>query len=81
MEDKKPVKYDPSKNYQWEPHSQFFLNGQEFSVMINSLRTVLGSPEAQKILLAEKAAKMLENALARAVEVGVAKEIEKKEAQ
>lgn len=71
-------KYDPSKKYRWEPSTVFPLSGEEFGVILNSLRAILNSPEAQRILLANKANEAIENALAKAVQVGFVKEDVKK---
>src|SRR5690349_18008766 len=70
----KPPKYDPSKKYRWEPGSNFLLTGEEFGLILNSLRAILNTPEAQRVLLAEKASHSIDKALARAIEVGIVKE-------
>ena len=72
--EKKP-KYDPNKRYQWQPSDQFVVSGQEFSLILNSLRTFLARPESQAVLRAEQAHFAVEEAIARAVELGVAKEM------
>lgn len=69
-----PPKYDPAKKYRWEPGSNFLLTGEEFGLILNSLRAILNTPEAQKILLAEKASHSIDKALSRAIEVGIVKE-------
>lgn len=74
-EKQKPV-YDPSKKYQWEPGTNFILAGEEFASILNSLRLTLNSPEAQRILMAERAHFAIEKSLSRAVEMGFAKAIE-----
>lgn len=71
------AKFNPDKNYRWEPGSQFLLSGDEFGLIINSLRGLISTPEAQRILLAQRACMAMDNSLARAVEIGVATEIEK----
>lgn len=63
--------YDPNKKYRWEPESQFLLSGDEFGVILNSLRAILNTPEAQRILLVERASKLIDNSLARAIELGI----------
>lgn len=70
----KGPKYDPSKKYRWEPGSNFLLSGEEFGIILNSLRAILNTPDAQRILLAEKASQSIDRVLARAVEVGIVKE-------
>lgn len=71
---KTPLKYDPAKKYKWEPGTNFFLSGEEFGVTLNSLRAILNTPEAQRILLAERASIAVENALSRAIEMGFVQE-------
>ena len=66
--------YDPTKKYKWDHNSTFVLKGEEFALVLNSLRMILQTPEAQKILMTERAADQMEHLLARAVESGVAKE-------
>lgn len=62
--------YDPKKMYEWGPSSKFTLTGDEFGVILNSLRKVLVSPEAQMILAVDRASDAIENVLARAVATG-----------
>lgn len=74
ISESKPAKYDPSKAYSWEPGTQFLFTGEEFGVMLNSIRAILNSPEGRIILLADQANKAIENSIARAVEVGIVRE-------
>jgi hypothetical protein len=67
--------YNPSKKYTWGPEDQFSLKGDEFGLILNSLRAVLGTPEASRIMLAHQANEIIENMVKRAVEAGVAVEI------
>lgn len=69
------AKYDPSKKYTWTPNDAFVLSGDEFGVILNSLRAILGTAEAQRILLADRANDVIENVFSRAVEMNVAKEV------
>jgi hypothetical protein len=66
--------YDPSKKYTWTPDDSFVLSGGEFGLVLNALRAVLNTPEAARILIANQANTIVEGALQRAVESGVAKE-------
>lgn len=70
-----PIKYDPSKKYTWTPNDQFVLTGEQFGLILNSLRGIISTPEAGKILLAAEANNSLEQVLAQAVEAGVVKEV------
>lgn len=68
------ISYDPNKKYTWTPDDSFIVSGAEFGILLNSLRAILSTQDAQRILLADKANNIIENALARAVEAGVVKE-------
>lgn len=68
------LSYDPNKKYTWTPDDSFIVSGAEFGILLNSLRAILSTQDAQRILLADKANNIIENALARAVESGVVKE-------
>jgi hypothetical protein len=66
--------YDPNKKYSWTPEDQFTLNGGEFGLLLNTLRSILNTQEAARILLANEANNVIEGKLAQAVEAGVVKE-------
>lgn len=65
------AKYDPNTKYGWEKDTKFELSGNEFGLILNTFRTVLQSPEAQKILIMNEANKAIEEVLSRNVESGV----------
>jgi hypothetical protein len=67
--------YDPNKKYTWSQDDLFVVSGGEFGVLLNALRAVLNTPESQRILLADRANNIVEQALARAVENGIVKEV------
>lgn len=69
-------KYDPNIKYSWSRETQFLLNGNEFGLILNIFKTVLSTPEAQKILLLNKANDEMENILQRNVESGNVKPAE-----
>ena len=73
MSEEKP-KFDPTKRYSWGPQDRFELTGDQFGLILNSVRALLSTPEAQSILLAAESAKALDAILASAVEAGVVKE-------
>jgi len=77
MQVAKESSFDPNKSYTWSPDSKFELSGAEFGVILNSLRVILSTPEAQRIIMANAAHEMIEMALSKAVDAGVA--VEKKE--
>lgn len=67
--------YDPTKRYTWGPEDQFVLNGNEFGLILNTIRAVLGTPEAARVMQANQANNIIEQMVQRAVETGVAKEL------
>jgi len=67
--------YDPNKKYTWTPNDQFTINGNEFGLILNSLRATISTPEAARILLANEANQVVEGILARAVEAEIVKEV------
>jgi len=69
------AKYDPNKKYTWGQDDAFIISGGEFGVILNALRAILGTAEAKRIILADRANDVIENAFGRAVEMGVAKEV------
>ena len=68
------ITYDPSKKYTWAPEDVFTLNGQEFGLILNAIRSILSTEEAGKILLANQTNQVIEKLLANAVEAGMVKE-------
>ena len=68
------AQYDPNKRYTWQPEDKFELSGREFGLILNTLRAILNTEEAAKILLAQQANAMIEASLARGVEEGIVKE-------
>ena len=71
--------YNPNKRYAWEPTSEFMLRGDEFGMILNCLRNILNTPEASKILLANRANDIIEKTIAKAVEEGTVREMEEGE--
>ena len=68
-------KFDPKKKYTWPTEAQFVLGGNEFGLLLNALRAIVSTKEAQTILLANQAGDALENILATAVENGIVVEL------
>lgn len=68
-------KFDPNKKYTWEYGAEFVLNGKDFGMILNALRAVINTKEAQTILLAKQAGDALEDLLEKGVEVGVVVEL------
>jgi hypothetical protein len=76
MSEQQTPSYDPNKKYTWTPDDSFILSGGEFGLVLNALRAILNTPEASRILIANEASKVVEKSLERAVENGIAKEVE-----
>lgn len=70
--EKTKVEYDPRKKYNWTPETEFVLKGGEFGLLLNATRTILSTPEAQRILLTERVNDILEQIMQQAVESGKA---------
>lgn len=68
------AQYDPNKRYTWGPDDKFELNGREFGLILNSLRAILNTEEAAKILLAQQANAAIESVMAKGVELDIVKE-------
>lgn len=72
--DSRPV-YNPAKQYTWTPEDVFLITGDQFGMMLNAFRTILSSPEATQILMAQKANNAIEAIIAKGVQDGVVKEV------
>jgi hypothetical protein len=70
-----PAQYDPRKKYTWDKDAQFVLSGAEFGLILNTLRSIISTEEATKILMADKACQAIEQVMATSVAKGTIKEI------
>jgi hypothetical protein len=68
-------KFDVTKKYTWSKDDSFVLTGGEFGLILNALRSVVGTQEAQAVFLANEAVEVIESVLGSAVEKGQVKEI------
>jgi hypothetical protein len=75
FQETKTPKFDPNKKYTWSQDEVFTITGGEFGLLLNSLRAVVSTKEAQTILMASKAADLIEEVLIQNVEKGIIKEI------
>lgn len=73
--------FDPNKQYRWSQDDEFIFKGQEFALVMNSLRAFLSTENAQIVQLATRAAQAIEAKLAEAVESGKAVEVEQPQQQ
>lgn len=74
------IKFDPAKKYTWGKEATFTFTGGEFGLLLNALRAVTNTPEAQALYLATEAVSVVEKSLSNAVEAGVVKELEENKA-
>jgi len=74
MAEETKVTYDPNKKYVWTPDTQFVLTGGEFGAVLNTLRAILSTQDAARILMANQTNTIIEGLLAKAVENGDVKE-------
>jgi hypothetical protein len=63
-------KFDPNKKYTWNNDTPIVLSGHEFGLLLNSLRSIVSTKEAQTILIAAQAADAVEAVLERNVVSG-----------
>lgn len=70
------AKYDPSKRYTWTPEDTFTLTGQQFGLILNTVRAYLSSEEAARFELMTQANEVIEKLMIEAVEADVVKEVE-----
>jgi hypothetical protein len=68
-------KFDPTKKYTWAQDTTFTITGGEFGLLLNTLRAITSTKEAQTIILAVEAGDVLEKALSNGVETGKVVEI------
>lgn len=73
-------KFNPAKKYTWARDAQFTISGGEFGQILNALRSVVATQEAQAIFLANEAVGAIENILGNAVESGLVKEVQENKA-
>lgn len=62
--------YDPNKSYSWGPDTKFVLNGQDFSLVLHTLRGLLSTKEATNTILAYELNKKIEEIMSFAVAEG-----------
>jgi hypothetical protein len=64
-------KFDPNKKYTWAGDVSIVVSGAEFGAILNALRGVTSTQEAQALFLAAETADKVEGILARNVENGI----------
>jgi hypothetical protein len=64
-------KFDPNKKYTWPGDAGIVISGAEFGAILNALRGITSTTEAQALFLAAETADKVEGILARNVENGI----------
>lgn len=68
MEDNR---YDRGKNYSWDMQEKFEISGAELSLLLHATREVLVTPEARRVLLADRANQVLEGIMEKGIQQGL----------
>lgn len=68
--------YDPASKYTWTPEDTFTLSGQDFGLILNTVRSYLSSEEAARFQLMVQANEVIEKLMIAGVEADVVKEVE-----
>lgn len=56
--------------YSWNPDETFSISGREFGLILNTLRSILNTEQAQQIILAHKTNEILERIMEENVKSG-----------
>ena len=70
------AQYDPSKWYTWTPVDTFTVTGQQFGLILNTVRSYLSSEEAARFQLMVQANEVIEKLMIQGVEADIIKEVE-----
>ena len=70
------AQYDPAKRYTWTPEDSFTLTGQQFGLILNTVRAYLSSEEAARFQLMMQANEVIEKLMIEGVENDTIKEVE-----
>ena len=67
--------YDPNKQYKWEPEDKFEINGKDFGLLLNSVRSIVATEKAAHIRLMLQCNDVIEKMMAENVEKGIITEM------
>ena len=67
--------YDSAKKYTWTPEDTFTISGQDFGLILNTVRSYLSSEEAARFQLMIKTNDVIEKIMIAGVEADVIKEV------
>ena len=68
--------YNPNLRYTWTPEDVFEISGQDFGLILNTVRAYLSSEEAARFQLMVKANEVIEKLMIAGVEADIIKEAE-----
>ena len=68
--------YNPSSRYTWTPEDKFTLTGQQFGLILNTVRSYLSSEEAARFQLMVQTNQVIEELMIQGVEADIIKEVE-----
>jgi hypothetical protein len=66
--------YNPNAKYTWTPEDTFTLSGQDFGLILNTVRAYLSSEEAARFQLMIQTNQVIEKIMKQGVEDDVIKE-------
>lgn len=66
-----PPEYQPQKQYTWDPEAKFELTGGQFGLWLNTIRSIVASPEAVRVQQAMQCNEVIEGLMAQGVAKGV----------
>ena len=67
--------YNPNAKYTWTPEDTFTISGQEFGLILNTVRAYLSSEEAARFQLMIQTNQVIEKIMKEGVEADVIKEV------
>jgi hypothetical protein len=67
--------YNPNAKYTWTPEDTFTLSGQDFGLILNTVRAYLSSEEAARFQLMVQTNQVIEKVMKEGVESGAIKEV------
>ena len=70
------AQYDANKRYTWTPEDTFTLTGQQFGLILNTVRSYLSSEEAARFQLMVQTNQVIEELMIQGVEAEIIKEVE-----
>ena len=69
------AQYDSNKRYTWTPEDTFTLTGQQFGLILNTVRAYLSSEEAARFQLMVQTNQVIEELMIQGVEADIIKEV------